>query len=313
MSQNILITPRSLTRDGHPALGKFTEAGYEVVNATAGKQPTEAELLDLLPGCVGMLAGVEKISAAALDAATELKVIGRNGVGIDNIDLEAAERLGIAICRTAGANARGVAELAISLLFALARAVPFSDAALKAGRWERRKGFELPDRTLGVIGCGQIGRHVVEMAVGLGMNVLGYDPVRDESFDPGSAFRYAELAEVLSSADAISLHCPPLADGTPLIGAAALARMKRGVYLINTARAALLDEAAILAALDDGQLAGLATDVFRQEPPTDSPLAAHDRVIATPHVGGYTTESVDRAVTMAVELMLECLTAGSRE
>ena len=307
MSQKILVTPRSLTRDGHRALDRFTEAGYEVITATPGRQPTEEELLELLPGCVGMLAGVERISARVLKAATGLKVIGRNGVGTDNIDLGAAETLGITICPAVGANSRGVAELAISLMLALVRSVPFSDAAMKGGQWRRRKGIELEGRALGLIGCGQIGKHVARMALGLGMTVAAYDPFRDEAFRPGEAFAHAGFDEVLGCSDVISLHCPAPADGKPLIDAEALARMKRGVYLVNTARAALLDDRAVLAALDDGRLAGLATDVFREEPPGEGPLVRHERVIATPHVGGYTAESVDRAVALAVEMMLECL------
>ena len=307
MANRILVTPRSLTRDGHPALRRFVEAGYEVVTCVPGRQPSEQELLDLLPGCVGMLAGVEPICARVLEAAGDLRVIGRNGVGVDNIDLAAAERLDITVCRTVGANARGVAELAVALMLGLLRSVPFSDAALKAGQWKRRQGVEVVGRTLGLLGCGQIGRHVARMALGLEMAVLAHDPLPDESFRPGGRFRYAAFDEVLAGADVLSLHCPAPADGRPLIDAEAIGRMKRGSWLINTARASLLDEPAVLAALDDGRLSGLATDVFAEEPPGEGPLIRHDRVIATPHVGGYTAESVDRSVTMAVEMMLDCL------
>lgn len=307
MSRKILITPRSLTRDGHPALEKFTQAGYEVITSAPGRQPSEKELIALLPGCVGMLAGVERISARALEAAKDLKVIGRNGVGTDNIDLAAAERLGITICLAVGANSRGVAELAVCLMLALVRSIPFSDAALKAGQWRRRKGIELTGRVLGLIGCGQIGKHVARMALGLGMEVIACDPFRDDAFRPGDAFRYADPDEVFSRSDVISLHCPAPADGKPLVDAEAIGRMKRGVYLINTARAALLDEPAVLAALNDGRIAGLATDVFAEEPPGETALVCHESVIATPHVGGYTAESVDRAVALAVQMMLECL------
>lgn len=307
MSRKVLITPRSLTRDGHPELARFTDAGYEVITCTPGRQPSEEELIELLPGCVGMLAGVERISARALGAAGDLKVIGRNGVGTDNIDLQAAEKLGIIICLAVGANSRGVAELAISLMLALARSVPFSDASLKAGRWERRKGIELSGRELGLIGCGQIGKHVARIALGLEMKVIAHDPFRDDAFRPGEAFRYAGLDEVLGESDVISLHCPAPADGRPLIDGEAIDRMKRGAYLVNTARAALVDERAVLAALNDGRLAGLATDVFSEEPPGCAALVGHDRVVATPHVGGYTAQSVDRAVTVAVGMMLECL------
>jgi len=309
MKGRILITPRGLSRDGHPALRRFEDAGYEVVAPTPGRQPTEAELLDVLPGCAGILAGVETISAKVLEAAAAkgLKVIGRNGVGIDSIDLDAAGRLNVTICPTPGANSRGVAELVVSLMFALARAIPFSDANLKAGQWRRRKGTEIDGRTLGIIGCGQIGKHVTRMALGLGMKVLACDPVVDASFRPGEGFSYVDLDTVLSQADVLSLHCPAPPDGRPVIDATALAKVAPGALLINTARGVLVDEPAVLAALEAEQLAGFATDVYAEEPPGKSPLLVHPRVIATPHVGGYTVESVDRSIRMAVDLMLDCL------
>ena len=276
---------------------------------TPGRQPTEEELLDALPGCAGILADVETISAKVIEAAAVegLKVIGRNGVGIDSIDLDAAGRLNVAICPTPGANSRGVAELVVSLMFALARAIPFTDAHLKAGRWERRKGIEIDGKTLGIIGCGQIGKHVTRMALGLGMKVLACDPVVDASFRPGEAFSYTNFDTVLSQADVLSLHCPAPADNRPIIDAAALAKVTPGALLINTARGVLVDGSAVLSALETERLAGFATDVYAEEPPGESPLLAHPRVIATPHVGGYTAESVDRSIRMAVDLMLECL------
>ena len=316
MAKSILITPRSLTQSGHPALKRFTEAGYELVMSRRGVQPSEEELIALLPGCVGMLAGVEPITARALEAAKDLKVIGRNGVGVDNIDLEAARRLGIRVCPAIGSNARGVAELTIGLMLALARSIPFSDAALKPGRWERRSGFELEGKTLGLLGCGRIGRDVARMAIGMGMRVLAFDPVQDEGFARrllGKSFRYAPMDEVLSTGDVISLHCPPPIDGKAILDAEAIGRMKMGVLLINTARAALLDNQAVLEALDSGHVAGLATDVFHHEPPGENPLIKHSRVIATPHIGGYTAESVGRAVSMAVDMMLDCLKGSVKE
>ncbi len=303
----ILVTPRSLTKDGHPALGRLKEAGYEVVFCTPGVQPDEAELLRVLPGCVGYLAGVEKISARVIAAGTDLKVIARNGVGVDNIDLEAAKRAGIAIVRAQGANTRGVAELTIALMLALTRAVPFSDAHLKRADWQRRCGIELDGRTLGVVGCGSIGRQVASLALGLGMNVLAFDPYPDVSFSPSERFRYVRLAELWAGSDVVSLHCPPAADGRPIVMHQTLAAMKKGVYLINTARASLLDDKDVLEALDSGHVAGLGLDVFAVEPPGPSRLIEHERVIATPHIGGFTRESIDRAVDLAVGGMMHCL------
>jgi phosphoglycerate dehydrogenase-like enzyme len=308
MKRKILVSPRSLTREGHPALERLTEAGFEVCLTTAGVQPSEAELLERLPGCAGYLAGVETVSAAVLEAAApELKVISRNGVGIDSIDLAAARRLGIEVRRTPGANARGVAELAVGLMFALARFIPFSDASLKQADWKRRKGLELQGRVLGLLGCGAIGKEVATMGCGLGMVVTACDPCEDAAFRPCGSFCYASLDMVLEGADVLSLHCPMPEGGRPLLDAAALDRMRPGVRIVNTARGALLDERAMLAALDSGHVAGLAMDVFRTEPPGDHPLVRHPNVIATPHVGGFTGESVDRAVQQAVDHLLDAL------
>lgn len=302
----ILVTPRSVTAaGGHPSLEALVDAGYEIVYSAAGKQPSEAELVALLPGCVGYLAGVEPITERALSAADALRVISRNGAGVDSVDLKAAEARGIRVCRAEGANARGVAELTIGLMFALVRAIPLNDAALKTGGWERRKGIELTGRTLGLVGCGRIGRYVAECALGLGMKVLAYDLYPDAAYNPGPGFAYAGLEEVIARADVLSLHCPPA--GRPLIDADAIAAMKPGVYVINTARHGLIDDDAALAALESGRIAGLALDVHAKEPPDDRRLASHPRVVATAHIGGFTSESVDRAMSAAVGNLLEAL------
>jgi len=305
MKGKIAVTPRSLSRQGHPALAALTGAGYEVIFPTPGRQPAVDDLRQFLPGCVGYLAGVEPIPGEVLAACPQLKVISRNGVGVDNVDLAAAQRLSIAVEKAAGANARGVAELAITLMLAGLRAVPWSDQQIKAGGWARREGIEVRGRTLGVIGCGQIGKFVVEMALGLGMAARAYDLYPDATFRPAGDFQYVALPDLLAGADVISLHAPPAAQ--PLIDAAALARMKPGAYLINTARAGLIDEVAVLAALESGRLRGFATDVFPSEPPALTPLLQHARVIATPHAGGLTEESIERATTLAVSNLLKVL------
>lgn len=303
----ILVTPRSLTKNGHPALDGFGKAGYEVVFSTPGGFPTEDELIKLLPGCVGYLAGVETVSAKVLAAAIDLRVIGRNGTGVDNVDLDAAKKKGLVICRAEGANARGVAELAFSHILASVRSIPFSDNCLKKGKWERRKGLELEGRTLGLVGCGKIGRMVAQFALAFGMKVLAYDLYPDKSFKPSGDFSYVTLNDIMTNADIISLHCPPKEDGLPLIDRHAVSIMKKGVYIINTARGGLMDDDAILEGLESGKIAGVGVDAFESEPPVDWRLAKHDRVVATPHVGGFTDESVDRAVSLSVENMLVAL------
>jgi len=252
---------------------------------------------------VGWLAGVEKISNDVLATATDLRVIARNGTGVDAIDLEAARRRGIDVRRAEGANARGVAELAIGLILALARSIPFSDAAIKAGGWERRKGIELEGKTLGIVGCGKIGRIVAGIAHGLGMHVVGHDPFAKSSAE----LPLLPLDDLISTSHVITLHCPPPADGNPLLDARRLAHARSGVLIVNTARHELIDIPALVAAIDRGHVAGAALDVFAAEPPLDRAHLASDRIIATPHIGGFTDESVDRAVDVAVDNLLEAL------
>jgi phosphoglycerate dehydrogenase-like enzyme len=178
---------------------------------------------------------------------------------------------------------------------------------MKAGAWERRQGVELEGRTLGVIGTGRIGKLVAGFALALGMKVLGYDAFPDAAWSPSPSFRYAPLPETLAASDIVTLHCPHTPGEKPLIDAQALARMRTGAYLVNTARAGLVDHAAVLESLEDGRLSGYAVDAYDKEPPDASPLIAHKRVIATPHVGAYTAESVSRATRAAVENLLAAL------
>lgn len=304
----ILITPRSLTAGGHPALERLTEAGFEVVTCTPGKLPSAKELIGLLPGCVGWLAGVEPVPDAVIEAASELRVISRNGTGTDNLPLALLAQRGIRVMRAEGANSSGVAELAIALTLAGLRHIPFSDAGIKAGGWPRRQGCEIRGRTVGVIGCGAVGAEVARLAVALGAEVLGHDMVhRPLALE---RFRWATLDEIVEQAGIISLHCPPLPGGSPLLDAATLARARPGLVLVNTARASLIDEAAVLAALESGRLATYATDVFDAEPPRNLDLARHPRVIATSHIGGFTVESVERATMTAVSNLLTALIPG---
>lgn len=267
-------------------------------------------MLELVPDCVGWLAGVEPVSERVLESAKQLKAISRNGTGVDSIDLRAAKRLGIRILRAEGANAQGVAELTIGLALALVRSIPFSDRHLKTAGWERRKGIELQDRVVGLIGCGKIGQRVAVIATGLEMRVVGHDPYPDETFAQPNGFGYRSLDEVFAEADMLSLHCPPPTDGRPLVDQRRIDAMKDGVYLVNTARGDLLDDQAVLDGLDSGKIAGVAVDAFRREPPGTDPLVQHEKVIATPHIGAFTEESVTRAVEVAVDNLLEVLGEG---
>jgi D-3-phosphoglycerate dehydrogenase len=303
----ILVTPRSLTAAGHPALERIVAAGFEVVTCTPGKTPGTEELIRLLPGCVGWLAGVEPVADAVIEAASTLRAISRNGTGVDNLPLALLARRGVAVLKAEGANASGVAELAIALMLAGLRHIPFTDAGVKSGGWPRRQGREIRARTVGVVGLGAIGGEVARLAGALGAAVLGFDVVPRTL--PLERFRQAGLDEVLTGADVITLHCPALPEGRPLLDAAALAHVRPGLVLVNTARASLVDEAAVLAGLEAGRIGAYATDVFAEEPPHNLTLARQARVIATSHIGGFTAESVERATNVAVDNLLAALAA----
>ncbi len=247
---------------------------------------------------------MEPIPGTLLQLAKQLKVISRNGTGVENIDNSAADSLGITVTRTVGANSRGVAELAFALMLAAFRHVPWSHSALRTGRWERRIGIEAQGRTLGIVGCGAVGRQVAQMGLAFQMKVIGHDPIAPLEFDNGS-MNFAELNEVLSQSDAVTLHCPPT--GLPILDSARIACLRNGATVVNTARAGLVDDTAMLDALNSGRVACYATDVYQSEPPHLSRLLKHERVILMPHAGGFTRESVDRAAEGAVDNLISFL------
>lgn len=302
----ILITPRSLTSAPPPELDRLTAAGHALVFSTPGILPDETELVSLVPGCAGWLAGVEKVSAKVVAAATALRVISRNGTGVDSLPLELLAARGIEVRRADAANADGVAELTLALMLMALRHLPDVTAGVRAGGWPRPLGREIAGATVGVVGCGAVGRRVLRLADAFGARLLAHDPATPGLGDLAGRVRYAPLAELLREADIVTLHSPALPGG-PLLGAVELAAMRPGAVLVNTARAGLVDEAALLAALDAERLGAYATDVFAEEPPTDLRLAAHERVIATSHVGGLTAESVRRATSTAVDNLLAVL------
>jgi len=304
-TRRIAVTPRSISDGGHPALRQLEKAGYDVVYPAPGAVPNEQQLRSTLPGCVGYIAGTERLSGAFLSEFPELKAISRNGVGIDSIDVDAAQQQGISVLTTPGANSQGVAELTIALLLSAVRGIPWHDRQLKEGQWVRRPGREVSGQTLGLVGCGQIGRRVATMALGLGMKVIAFDAYPLESFHPSEDFTWGSLEEVLRSGNIISLHMPPTEE--PVIGPATIGLLQQGTGIINTARASLVDDESVLAGLDSGHVAFLATDVFSTEPPGTTELVLHPNVVATPHIGGYTGESVDRATWAAVDNLLQAL------
>jgi len=255
-----------------------------------------------------------KVTAEVIERATNLKAIGRAGVGVDNVDVPAATKRGIIVANAPQSNVVTAAEHTMALLLALARNVPQAHASLTSGKWERSKfsGVELMDKTLGVLGFGRIGQLVAERAQGFGMHVIAYDPFVGPD-------RYRELGvekadtsdDVYASADFITIHLPKTPETENWLNAEAFAKMKDGVRVLNVARGPLVDDAALQEALDSGKVAGAALDVFRSEPITEHPLFGYPNVIVTPHLGASTAEATDRAGYQAAEQVIAALTGGS--
>ncbi len=241
--------------------------------------------------------GRTKVTPAVFEAAKKLKVVGRSGVGVDNIDLNAAKAAKVTVVNAPIATSVAVAELAMGLMLAVCREIPRADAGMKAGKWLKKEmeGCELSGKTLGIIGFGRIGSLVGQRAKAFDMQVIGYDPlipgeeISKRGGDPVS------LDELLARADFITLHIPLTADSRNMLNAEAFAKMKTGVRIVCAARGGVIDEAALLAALESGKVAAAGLDVFATEPPGLTPLVSHPRVVAVPHMGGQTVEAQARA------------------
>jgi D-3-phosphoglycerate dehydrogenase len=285
-------------------------AGIEVAEK-GGLAP--AELLQEIKGCIGLIVrSATKVTRELIEAGGALKVIGRAGAGVDNIDVKAASAKGIVVMNTPGGNANAVAELAIGLMIALAREIPRGDATMKAGRWDKKSflGVELAGRTLGLIGIGFVGSRVAAKARGLDMKVLVHDPFVSQDESRRLGVDMVDLEVLLASSDYVSLHLPKTPESTGLINQAAIAKMKRGVYIINCARGGIVRDADLLAGLDSGQVAGAAVDVYDPEPPADWSLAKHPRVVAIPHIGASTVEAQETVARMIAEQVGAYLTTG---
>ena len=254
--------------------------------------------------------GRTKVNAAVFDAAKKLKVVGRSGVGVDNIDLNAAKAHGVTVVNAAVATTVAVAELTLGLMLSMIREIPRADAGMKAGKWLKKEleGVELYQKTLGVIGFGRIGVAVANRAAAFGMKILAYDPlvppdqIRQRCGEPVS------LDEILARSDFLTLHIPLTPDSKKILNTAAFAKMRDGVRIICAARGGVIDEEALLAALESGKVASAALDVFAVEPPLQSALAAHPRVICTPHIGSQTVEAQGRAAEDISNEVLAALT-----
>lgn len=292
----------------------IAEAGIELLRTKFDVvEDSESDLDSIIAGFDAIvIRSATEVDAAAIDRAVRLKVIGRAGVGIDNVDVEAATRRGIVVANAPESTVISAAEHTIALMLALARNVPQAQAALKAGSWERSRfaGVELAGKTLGVLGLGRIGREVARRALGLGMRVVAYDPfVATERFRDLGVESAAAIDDVYEVADVVTLHLPLTAETHGLLDAAAFARMRPGVRVVNAARGELVDEGALADAIRSGHVAGAALDVFGEEPYSGE-LLELEQVVVTPHLAASTTEAQDRAGVMIAEQVVSALEGG---
>lgn len=285
--KTVLVTTSSFAVQDPGPLNRLKAKGLQVVLNPFQRKLSEPEVSDLIKthGPVGIIAGVEPLTRAALTSSENLKIVSRCGIGMDSVDLEAARELGITVTNTPDAPTVPVAELTIGLILALLRGITTSDAGIRQGKWIRPMGHLLQDKTVGIIGCGRIGSRVAKLLSAFRCKVLGYDPAALES----DYFESANLDELLAQADIVTLHLPYSDKTRHIINTSHLRAMKKGAFLINASRGGLVDEQALCACLQGGHIAGAALDSFEQEP-YNGPLIDFENVILTGHIGSYARE-----------------------
>jgi D-3-phosphoglycerate dehydrogenase/(S)-sulfolactate dehydrogenase len=283
------------------------EGGFEVVYPPQGLSLKDPKtLIERLKGFDAVIASVEPYTREVFQACG-LRVVSRNGVGYDSVDVQAATDLGIAVAITPGINQESVAEHTLALMLAAAHGYPARQTEACSGNWQNRTVLpRLAGKTLGLVGLGAIGKALVPKAIGVGMHVIAHDPVPDHEFAKQHGVRLCEFDQLLAESDVVSLHLPCTPETTNLIDANALARMKAGAVLVNTSRGGLVDEEALVEALQRGLLRAAALDVFKVEPlPSDSPLAHMDNVLACPHMGGTDEESLAGMAQLAARNIVD--------
>jgi len=305
----ILITSTSFFKAGPIPLQQLKEFHCGIIENPYGRPLKEDELIPLLVDVDGVIAGLDEFGEKVLKSSNRLKVISRYGVGIDNIDMEAAKRLGIFVINTPDVNTQAVADLTFGLILSVSRKIPQSHQSTRKGRWERFIGREVYGKRLGIIGLGRIGKAVANRAKGFGMEIIAYDVQRDESFAETLEIKFLPLDDLLMEADFVTLHCGLNPQTKGLIGPRELGLMKETAYLINTARGELVDERALYEALKEGKIAGAGLDVYEQEPPLESPLLSLENAVTTGHIAAYTDEAIKEMALASVKNLLSALEA----
>lgn len=298
----ILVGPSSFGAVDAAPLTRLRAAGFELQTNPFGRKLTEQELVALLPGAVGIVAGLEPLTEAVLEQS-ELRAISRSGVGMSNVDLDAAQRLGIVVRNTPDAPTAAVAELTLGAMLALLRQIVPMSADLHDGRWVRQPGAQLEGRTVVVVGFGRVGRRVASLVLAFGAKVIAVDPGVSSTESP---VELLSLDEALPRADVVTVHA---SGERPILGAVELLLLKSGALVLNCGRGELIDEEALCAGLDSGRVTGAWMDTFAEEP-YSGPLTRFPQVLLTPHVGSFTIECRRRMEMEAVENLLDALSSG---
>lgn len=304
---SVLVTPTSFARYDKTFKIKLEKSVGSVEYNTAGRPLKAEELIPIITGFDGMIAGLDEITKEVINSAKELKIIARYGAGVDRVDLEAARQAGIIVTNTPGANSVSVAELTIALTLTALRNVITGSIRTKKGQWPRLSGVSLSKKTFGIIGLGSIGKEVAARLTGFNLNILAYDINTDNEFASRYKIDYVDLDSLFSKSDIVSLHIPVSSKTKHLINKDTLLKMKRGSILINTSRGELIDEDALYESLCSGHLKAAALDAFTEEPPKNNKLLALEQVIATPHMGAATDDASNEMTRMAVEDCLSVL------
>lgn len=307
--QRVLVTPRHVANVVPQRQAELTRAGIELVfPAMPRPSLTEEELLAVLPGCAAAIAMPDAYTPRVLAAcAPPLRLIARAGVGYDSIDLPAATQAGVWVTTTVGSNHDTVADYTLGLILCLYRRLVETVQQTRSGLWQRVQGSELRGKVLGVIGTGRVGREVVARAQAFGMAVIAHDLYPDQAWAAAQHIVYLDLPALLAQSDVLTLHAPATAETQHLLNRQTLAQCKQGCYVVNTARGELIDENALYEALESGQVAGAALDVFAKEPPVDRSLVDHPRVLPCSHSAGGTVEAHTRSAHMAIDEVLRVL------
>jgi D-3-phosphoglycerate dehydrogenase len=304
----ILVTPASFRPDMEsPALEQLRQFSQSLVFNPHKRPLTEDELISLLDGCDGCIAGVDPFSRKVIENTNALKVISRYGTGVDNVDLQAAREKNIAVRNTPGVNANAVADLVFGFMLCLARQLPHLDRKTREGQWTRSIGIELCHKTIGILGLGAVGKAVARRAAGFFMKVLACDPLIDRDYARLNDIEPVDFKRLAEESDFFSLNLPLQPDTRNIISREVMCAMKPGVIIINTARGGLLDEAAACDLLKSGHLGGLGLDVYETEPVVHSPLFELDNVILTPHTAAHTFEATAGMAAMSVQNLIEAL------